>query len=146
MISRGSFKPFNVSKEALKHGYRSGFEMKTMEWLKAKGVDVEFETEILEFTKPETVHKYHPDFIITNLKGKKIYIETKGRFLLEDRKKQLAIRACHPDKDIRMVFQYPNTKTSKGAKGSYGDWCEKNNVPYSKLNGKIPEEWLTEED
>ena len=74
--------PYSVKAVAAKYGFRSGLEMTIDESLKAQGIDGEYEKHIIEFTKPETNHKYHPDFKLPN----GIFIETKGRFLTDDRK------------------------------------------------------------
>ena len=87
---------------------------------------------------PESVHVYTPDFKLPN----KIIIESKGRFVSEDRKKHLLVKQQRPDLDIRFVFSNSKAKISKGSKTSYADWCIKHGFLYAdKL---IPEEWINE--
>ena len=97
-----------------------------------------YEKEVLAYTKPESKHKYTPDFKL----GNGIIVETKGRFLTEDRKKHLLVKAQHPGRDIRFIFSNSRTKISKASKTSYGDWCDKHGYLYAdKL---IPMAWLKE--
>ena len=81
---------------------------------------------------------YTPDFILNN----GIIIETKGRFLAIDRRKHLAIKRQHPKLDIRFVFTNSRNKLRKGAKSSYGQWCDKYGFRY--YDRIIPEDWLKE--
>jgi hypothetical protein len=120
----------------IKYGYRSGLEEKVALQLMELNISVKFETVKLKYCKPITWHTYTPDFILPN----GIIIETKGRFVVKDRKKHLLVRDQYPDLDIRFVFTNPNNKLYKGAKSTYGDWCDKHGFLYSKQ--KIPKEWL----
>lgn len=137
MVTRRK-KPLSSSEVGLKYGFRSGLEEKVAEFLTSKGVKFTFETLKVSYVKPETKHTYTPDFILDN----GIIIETKGRWLLDDRKKHLLIRKQHPNLDIRILFQNANAKISKGSKTSYADFCEKHNIPYA--HREIPEAWLKE--
>jgi len=121
---------------AKKHGYRSGLEDKIAKQLSEAGLGVEYETTKIKYTIPESLHTYTPDFLLPN----GIILESKGRFLAEDRKKHLLIKSQYPDLDIRFVFSNSKTKIRKGSPTSYGDWCTKNDFKFAdKL---IPEEWL----
>ena len=131
-------KSLSSSEVGLKYGFRSGLEEKVAEYLTSKGVKFTFETLKVPYVKPETKHTYSPDFILDN----GIIIETKGRWLLDDRKKHLLIRKQHPHLDIRILFQNANSKISKGSKTSYADFCDKHGIPYAHRT--IPEEWLKE--
>ena len=66
----------------IREGYRSGLEESIAIQLKASGVIYTYEKERLKYI-PVPKH-YTPDFILIG-KNKKIYIETKGRFLAKDR-------------------------------------------------------------
>jgi hypothetical protein len=121
---------------AKKLGFRSGLEVKVAEQLKGSGVAVEYETTKIKYVVPESVHTYTPDFVLPN----GIIVETKGRFVVADRKKHLLIQKQHPDKDIRFVFTNSNNKISKGSKTSYADWCRKNGFIFA--DKKVPDEWL----
>ena len=137
MVTRRK-KSLSSREVGLKHGFRSGLEEKIAEFLTSKGVKFTFETLKVPYVKPETKHIYTPDFIL----GNGIIIETKGRWLLEDRKKHILIRKQHPNLDIRILFQNANAKISKGSKTSYADFCEKHGIPYA--HREIPWAWLKE--
>jgi predicted nuclease of restriction endonuclease-like RecB superfamily len=133
-------------RSAVQHGFRSGLEATISSQLDKLqpelGFTYGFESEKLEYIKPVTSHKYTPDFIIETKSGRKIYVESKGRFMPDDRKKHLLIKAQHPDKDIRFVFTRSKAPISKGAKTTCAMWCEKHGFQYAdKL---IPPEWLAE--
>ena len=119
-------------------GYRSGFEVDIDESLKQQGIDGEYEKHVIQYIKPATKHKYHPDFKLPN----GIFIETKGRFVAADRKKHLLIKEQNPELDIRIVFQNSKTKLSKASKTTYADWCTKNDILYADKT--IPAEWINE--
>lgn len=122
----------------LYHGFRSGLESAVHDDLKANGVDAEYEAHKVHFTYPPRDAKYTPDFVLPN----GIVIETKGRFVVADRKKHLIIQEQHPDLDIRFVFSNSRNRISKGSKTTYAMWCEKYGFMYAdKL---IPKTWLKE--
>lgn len=128
--------PYSAKAVAAKYGFRSGLEMTIDESLKLQGIDGEYEKNIIPYTKPETHHKYKPDFRLPN----GIYVETKGRFLADDRKKHLLIKAQHPNLDIRFLFQNSKTKISKASKTTYADWCVKHGFIFA--DKEIPADWL----
>ena len=121
---------------AIKHGYRSGFEHKVSDRLSEAKVPYGYEDTVISYIKPETKHTYTIDFTLPN----GILVETKGRWVLEDRKKHLLIKQQHPELDIRMVFQSARTKIRKGSKTSYGDFCDKHGILWAEKN--IPDSWL----
>lgn len=123
---------------AIKHGYRSGFEHKVSDQLKENKIKFEYETTVIDYIKPETRHTYTIDFTLPN----GILVETKGRWVLEDRKKHLLIKKQHPELDIRMVFQSSKTKIRKGSKTTYAMYCDKHDIPWAEK--VIPESWLKE--
>jgi hypothetical protein len=128
--------PYSKKAVAAKYGFRSGLEMEIDSALKEHGIDGEYEQHIIEYVKPETKHKYHPDFKLPN----GIFVETKGRFLTDDRKKHLLIRAQSPELDIRFLFQNSKSKISKGSKTTYADWCIKYGFKFADKS--IPADWL----
>ncbi len=118
-----------------KYGYRSGLEDRVSKQLKSLSVPVKYEEMKIKYAINE-VRTYTPDFEIPN----GIIIETKGRFVVADRKKHLLIKKQHPDLDIRFVFSNSKAKINKGSKTTYGMWCDKHGFLYAdKL---IPEEWI----
>lgn len=119
----------------VKLGFRSGLESKVAADLDSRGVPYTFEEDRIGYTVD---HTYTPDFKLAN----GIYVETKGYFSPADRGKHLAIKKQNPDKDIRFLFQNPNTKLSSRSKTTYATWCERHGFLYAK--GPIPEEWIKE--
>jgi hypothetical protein len=123
---------------AIKHGYRSGFEHKVSDQLKENKIKFEYETTVIPYIKPETKHTYTIDFTLPN----GILVETKGRWVIEDRKKHLLIKKQHPELDIRIVFMSGKTKIRKGSKTTYGMFCDKHGILWAEKT--IPESWLKE--
>lgn len=135
---RTSKKPLTTRQVGLKYGFRSGLEETIAEQLTSKGVGFSFEELVIPYVKPEKPAKYTPDFVLAN----GIIIESKGRFLTEDRQKHLLVKKQHPEYDIRFVFSNSRTKISKRSKTTYADWCEKNGFLYA--DKEIPDAWLKE--
>jgi len=131
-------KPVSPESVGLKYGFRSGLEERIAENLTSKGVRFLFEELVIPYVKPMKPAKYTPDFQIPN----GIIIESKGRFLTEDRQKHLLVQKQHPEYDIRFVFSNSKTKISKRSKTTYADWCEKHGFLYADKD--IPDAWLKE--
>tara|TARA_R110000796_G_scaffold3743_3_gene14345 strand:- start:238 stop:648 length:411 start_codon:yes stop_codon:yes gene_type:complete len=123
---------------AIKHGYRSGFEHKVSGELTEAKIKFQYEVTVIPYIKPETNHTYTIDFTLPN----GILVETKGRWVLEDRKKHLLIQKQHPGLDIRMVFQNSKGKIRKGSKTTYADFCNKHNIIWADKS--IPTSWYNE--
>jgi len=127
----------------LKHGYRSGLEEAINKQLEEARVCFTYEDDVIHYNKPASSHKYTPDFTLIKGEGApEIYIETKGRFTIEDRKKHLLIKEQHPYVDLRFVFTNPNNRISKKSKTTYAMWCDKHGFKYAHKT--IPQEWLNE--
>lgn len=97
---------------------------------------------MIRYEKPVKPSRYTPDFVIERKDGTKFIVETKGRFVTEDRQKHLLIRSQHPTLDIRFVFSDSLTRISKQSKTTYADWCAKHDFLYA--DKFIPEAWLKE--
>jgi hypothetical protein len=123
-----------TTRQAIKHGWRSGLEEKVAKELSESGIKYEYESMKIKYDVSET-RTYTPDFILPN----GIIVETKGRFVAADRKKHLLIQKQF-DYDIRFVFQNARAKLFKGAKSTYSQWCDKHGFLWAQ--GSIPEEWL----
>ena len=123
-------------KIARQKGYRSGLEESVDALLKQSGVDGQYEQHKVMYVVPVSYHEYTPDFRLPN----GIFVETKGRFVLEDRKKHILIKQQHPELDIRFVFQNSRNKIRKGSPTTYADWCKKHGFLYADKT--IPQEWL----
>ena len=121
----------------IKEGYRSGIELDVAQHLEKLGVLYTYEKTKIKWV--DLKHRtYTPDFVLEN----GIIIETKGRFIANDRRKHVEIKKQYPDLDIRFVFSNSRAKLYKGAKSSYGDWCKKHGFKYAdKL---IPKDWINE--
>jgi hypothetical protein len=123
-----------------KYGFKSGLEESISNQLKENGIPIRYEEKesVINYVIPASEHSYHPDFILPN----GIIVETKGRFVLADRKKHLLIKEQYPHFDIRFVFTNSKNKISKGSKTTYAMWCEKNGFLYA--DKQIPQKWLEE--
>ena len=123
---------------AKKHGFKSGLEENISQQIEGKGIKVEYETEQVSYIIPASEHNYHPDFKLPN----GIRVETKGRFVLADRKKHLLVKEQNPNLDIRFVFSNSKNKINKKSKTTYGDWCDKHGFKYA--DKEIPDSWFSE--
>ena len=123
---------------AKKYGFKSGLEETISNQIASKGIEVQYESEKVAYTIPASEHNYHPDFKLPN----GIRIETKGRFVIADRKKHLLVKEQNPNLDIRFVFSNSKNKINKRSKTTYADWCDKNGFKYS--DKVIPDEWFNE--
>ncbi len=123
---------------ALKHGFRSGLEEETSKFLTANNAKFTYEEMKIKYLQPATERQYTPDFVLEN----GIIIETKGRFLVADRKKHLLIKRQHPHLDIRFVFSNSKQKLNKASRTTYADWCIKNGFQYA--DKEVPVHWIKE--
>jgi hypothetical protein len=121
----------------LTYGFRSGLEETIAAQLKSAGIDPKFETLKLPY-RVEKNHTYTPDFPV----GKRIIIETKGRFQTADRMKMLEVKKQHPEYEFRFIFNNSKSKISKVSATTYGKWCEKNGFKYA--DKVVPQEWIEE--
>jgi hypothetical protein len=127
-----------VRRNAIKHGYRSGFEHKVSKQLTEEKVKFGYEITTVPYTVPAKNRTYLVDFTLPN----GILVETKGRWTTEDRAKHLLLKQQHPELDIRIVFQNSKSKIRKGSKTTYAAWCDKNGIVWA--NKSIPKDWLKE--
>jgi len=128
-----------VRANAIKYGYRSGFEHKISEQLEQQNINPQYETTIVKYTIPARDSKYTVDFTLPN----GILVETKGRWMPDDRKKHLLVKEQHPELDIRIVFQSAKSKLRKGSKTTYADYCDKHGIQWAEKT--IPQSWIDEE-
>ena len=113
--------------------FRSGLEERFGKLLDKNAVPYLYEVDHIKYTIQS---RYTPDFSLPN----GVIIETKGFFKPSDRSKHIAIKAQHPELDIRFVFQRNNT-LSKKSKTTYGDWATKHNFLWC-IFPNIPPNWL----
>lgn len=121
-----------------KSSYRSGLEESNAAYLRAVGINPVYERYCIHYTIPPRGTRYTPDFLLPN----GIIVETKGRFVPEDRMKHILIKEQHPDLDIRFVFTNSNAKLYKGSPTSYAQWCTKFGFKYA--DRCIPAAWIEE--
>ena len=128
---------------AYKYGYKSGLEHTVAEQIKTAEYPLKYETETLNYVVPERKAKYTPDFVFVKRTGELMFVETKGRWTSADRLKMKHVLASNPGIDIRMVFQAPTQKISKGSKTTYEAYANKLGIIHV---GKkiIPVEWFDE--
>ena len=119
--------------------YRSGLEKTIAAQLRKFRIKFDYEKLVILYTRPAQSSTYTPDFRLAN----GIIIETKGRFVVSDRKKHLLIRKQYGNKyDIRFVFSNAKAKIYKGSKTTYADWCIKYGFKF--FNKTIPMKWIKE--
>ena len=123
---------------AKKYGFKSGLEENISNQIEGKGIEVQYESEKVAYTIPASEHTYNPDFKLPN----DIIVETKGRFVLADRKKHLLVKEQNPNLDIRFVFSNSKNKINKKSKTTYADWCDKHGFKYA--DKEIPDSWFSE--
>lgn len=127
----------------MREGFRSGLEQKAAAQLLAAGIPVAYETTVIEYEVPTRTAKYTADFRLPN----GVIVETKGRFVTDDRKKHRLIKDQHPNLDIRLLFNNPNARISKLSKTTYAKWCTDHGIKYAKAvsrDAPIPIEWINE--
>ena len=138
MVKKKVTKKNNPKWVAKKYGFKSGLEENISKQIESKGIEVQYESEKVAYTIPASEHTYNPDFRLPN----GIIIETKGRFVLTDRKKHLLVKEQNPNLDIRFVFSNSKNKINKKSKTTYGDWCDKHGFKYA--DKEIPNSWFEE--
>ena len=121
-------------KESKNIKFRSKLEENIANLLEGLGVSYQYESEKLSYT---IEHNYTPDFVLPNY----TYLEAKGYWSPEDRRKILNVKKSNPEIDLRMVFQAPYNTISKKSKTTYAMWCEKHAIPWTSYHN-IPLDWL----
>lgn len=116
--------------------FRSIFERDLAGQIRNATGTLKYETTKVSYQRKPQI--YTPDFVLPN----GIIIEAKGRFTATDRTKMLLVKEQNPTLDIRMVFQNPNVKLTKGSKTTYGDWATKHGFKWSTR--WVPKEWFDE--
>lgn len=120
-------------------GYKSGLEAKIAKQIvEQTGEPAAYETQTVEYTKPESVHRYKPDFTLPN----GIIVEGKGIFDAPDREKHLLIKAQRPDLDIRFVFSKATASIYPTSPTTMADWCRKFGFQFAEKF--IPLPWFKE--
>ena len=115
--------------------FRSGLEERVADLMCELGVKYEYESTKVPYV---IQHIYTPDFVLPN----GIFLECKGYWDAEDRRKIKNVKEQHPELDLRMVFQSPYNTISKKSKTTYAMWCIKYGFDYADRS--IPSEWINE--
>ena len=115
--------------------YKSKFEAQTRLILPET---VTYEPDRLKFKQPEAIRTYIPDWKVRD----GVYIETKGKLTVDDRKKMKWVKEQYPDYIFYIFFQNARVKLRKGSKTSYGDWATKAGFIWSDKRAGLPAEWL----
>ena len=114
--------------------FRSELEEQVSDLLCELKIDYEYEPTRIPY---QIMHNYSPDFLLPN----GIYLECKGYWDSEDRRKIKNVCEQNPDMDIRKVFQSAYNKITKKSKTTYAQWGEKHDIPWTSYHD-IPLDWL----
>ena len=114
--------------------FRSGLEEQVADLMCELGVKYEYESTKVPYI---IQHIYTPDFLLPN----GIYLECKGYWDPEDRRKIKNVKEQHPELDLRMVFQSPYNTISKKSKTTYAKYCDKLGIPWTSFHN-IPIQWF----
>ena len=112
---------------------RSRLEENIAEEFDKMGIEYTYERDKLKYVIEA---QYIPDFKVGD-----VYLEAKGYFPPDQRRKMKAVKKANPDLDIRIIFQNPLNTISKRSKTSYAMWAEKNGFPWC-THYAIPTSWL----
>ncbi len=107
---------------------KNKFERKILDQLELSGLQVTYEGTKIPYV---LAGHYIPDYVVLTPNGK-IFIEAKGHFRPEAKRKMVAVKRQHPELDIRLVFYRYNPK--------YERWALKYGFKYAW--GSVPEEWI----
>ena len=115
------------------------FEQRVINKLEKRGVSYQYEPHNLPYT---VERKYIPDLLVGDT-----YIELKGFFRQDAQRKMKAVKAQHPDLDIRFLFQnaaspvHGAKKRKDGSKMTCAEWADRYGFIWAE-GEEIPEEWL----
>ena len=112
---------------------RSHLEEQVADLLDEMKIEYQYESEKIPYMIEAN---YIPDFKVGD-----VYLEAKGYFPSDQRRKMKAVKKANPNLDIRIIFQNPLNKISKRSKTSYAMWAEKNGFPWCTYYA-IPTSWL----
>ncbi len=118
--------------------FKSKFEQNIASVLRRRKVKFGYEVTTFPFVQPEIQRKYTPDFYFPKTD---IYVESKGKLTIEDRKKLLWVKQAYPDLRIVLLFMRATNPIRKGSKTTYGDWATANGFEWADWADGIPESW-----
>ena len=108
---------------------RNKFEKRINSQLKRAKVPFKYEPEKIPYV---LACHYIPDFVLSTPLGK-VYIECKGYFRPEDKRKLAAVKRLNPQLDIRIVFY--------ARREQYIKWADKHGFKWAIE--RVPREWLS---
>ena len=117
------------------------FEERVINKLEKAGVSFQYEPHNLPYT---VERQYYPDLLVGD-----IYIELKGFFRQDAQRKMKAVKAQHPDLDIRFLFQRASSpvhgakKRKDGSKMTCAEWADRYGFVWAE-GEQVPEEWINE--
>jgi hypothetical protein len=117
------------------------FEERVINKLEKAGVQFQYEPHNLPYT---VERQYYPDLLVGD-----IYIELKGFFRQDAQRKMKAVKAQHPDLDIRFLFQRASSpvhgakKRKDGSKMTCAEWADRYGFVWAE-GEQVPEEWINE--
>ena len=114
--------------------FRSKLEERVADLLSNLGIDYEYESTLVPYV---IQHNYSPDFLLPS----GVFLECKGYWAPEDRRKIKAVKKQNPNIEILMIFQAPYNRISKSSKTTYAQWCDKHGIRWSSYT-EIPIDWL----
>lgn len=117
-----------IKKKKTRNSFEAGLDLQ----LKRSGLKFKYEAEKIPYV---ISGHYIPDFIIETPTGR-LYVEAKGYFRPEAKRKMVAVKKQNPEKDFRIVF----CLSSKKQMLRYTKWAQKHGFKFSF--GSIPPEWL----
>ena len=135
----------NNNNKKQQYEFKSKFEELVSSHLQEQERENKYEVDTIPYIQPEVKRKYKPDFKIAD----NVYIECKGIFSLDDRKKMLLVKEQHPEKKFYILFYNAYQKLRKGSKTTYAEWCEKHGFAYAdwfRSGRQIPLEWFDKKD
>jgi len=103
--------------------FKSKFEEQIAPLLGAENYEVDKFPYILECN-------YTPDWKISDT----LYLETKGLFSQEDRRKMKVVKETYPNITFILLFQNAQKKIAKNSKTTYAKWAEKNGFYWCEIN------------
>ena len=114
------------------------FEARVISDLDERGVSYKYEPEKLAYY---VERHYIPDLAVGTM-----IVELKGYFRQDAQRKMKAVKAQHPELDIRFVFQNASAtvqgakKRKDGSKMTCKEWADRNGFMWAEAT--VPEEWL----
>ena len=114
--------------------FRSKLEERVADLLSNLGISYEYESTLVPYV---IQHNYSPDFLLPS----GVFLECKGYWAPEDRRKIKAVKEQNPNIEILMIFQAPYNRISKSSKTTYAQWCDRHGIRWSSYQ-EIPIDWL----